>query len=166
MSRYGAHQKVALKITDFNVGLACQKCMFFTQGVSCLNPFQGEDHMDGKCTVILGASPKKERYSNKALCMLREYGHRVIPVHPVFKEIEGIPTVHALGDIKESVHTLTMYVGPARSESLVEQILALRPVRVIFNPGSESEVVKKALEAENIAFEEACTLVMLRTGQF
>jgi hypothetical protein len=122
--------------------------------------------MQDKPTVVLGASPKKERYSNKAIRMLREYGHPVIPVHPGCKKIEGIPTVHALEDIQGPVHTLTVYVGPARSESLVEQIIALRPLRVIFNPGSESDVVKAALAREHIPFEDVCTLVMLRTGQF
>ena len=116
--------------------------------------------------VVLGASPKKERYSNKAVRMLVEQGYRVLPVHPLNAEIEGLPTVHSLQEIQEPVHTLTLYVGPGRSEKLAEEIIALRPQRVIFNPGTESETLKTMLSRENIFFEEACTLVLLRTGQF
>ncbi|WP_462323533.1 CoA-binding protein [Desulfoplanes sp.] len=122
--------------------------------------------MGSKTTVVLGASPKKDRYSNKAMHMLREYGHKVVPVHPAFSEIDGIRTCNRLQDIGEDVDTLTLYVGAKRSEQMVREIIGLRPRRVIFNPGAESGTVRQALEAEAIHCEEACTLVLLKTGQF
>ena len=48
--------------------------------------------------VVLGASPKPERYSNQAVCLLREMGYRVIPVHPRESHIEGIATVTNLAE--------------------------------------------------------------------
>lgn len=117
-------------------------------------------------TAVLGASPKPDRYSNKAIRMLREYGHEVLPVHPSIPEIEGLPVAASLKDIKQPVDTLTLYVGPDRSEALSADILALHPRRVIMNPGAENESLKQRLEAEGVEVLEACTLVMLRTDQY
>ncbi len=116
--------------------------------------------------VVLGASPKPERYSNKAVRLLLEHGHRVIPVHPAITEIEHLPVVRALEHIEGSVDTLTVYLSPERSASLQADILNLKPERVIFNPGTENPELKQALERDGIAVEEACTLVLLNTGQF
>jgi hypothetical protein len=116
--------------------------------------------------AVLGASPKKERYSNQALNMLRDYGHRVIPVHPAIREIDGVATVSSLEAITEPVHTLTLYVGPARLEKLAEAVLKLRPCRVIFNPGTELPELEARLAEAGVEVVRGCTLVMLRTGQF
>jgi hypothetical protein len=59
-----------------------------------------------------------------------------------------------------------MYVGPAISAGLTEKLTALRPRRVIFNPGAENSALAGALQKAGIACEEACTLVLLNTGQF
>jgi len=116
--------------------------------------------------AVLGASPKPERYSNKAVRLLLEHEHHVIPVHPVIAEIEGLPVAASLGGIDESVDTLTVYLSPSRSTPLTKELLALHPTRVIFNPGTESLELKQALEQQGIQTEEACTLVLLNTGQF
>jgi hypothetical protein len=49
---------------------------------------------------------------------------------------------------------------------LQEAILALKPGRVILNPGTESPDLEQALSDAGIPWLHACTLVMLRTGQF
>lgn len=116
--------------------------------------------------VVLGASADPERYAYRAVAMLKELGHRVIPVHPALSDVQGIPVVKGLEAIGERVDTLTLYVGPARLTALIPAMVALRPGRVIFNPGTESAEVVAALDAAGVPWEEACTLVMLRTGQF
>ena len=116
--------------------------------------------------VVLGASPKPERYSNKAVRLLLEHGHLVIPVHPAITEIESTPVVHALEHIEGPVDTLTVYLSPSISAPLQSDVLNLKPKRVIFNPGAENPELKQALERAGIAVEEACTLVLLNTEQF
>ncbi|MCF7816480.1 MAG: CoA-binding protein [Kiritimatiellales bacterium] len=116
--------------------------------------------------AVLGASPKPERYSNKAIKLLLEHGHEVIPVHPAIPEIEGLPVVASLADIDKHVDTLTVYVSAALSTPLADAIIALNPARVIFNPGTENPSLKSALNDQGIPSEEACTLVLLNTGQF
>jgi len=116
--------------------------------------------------VILGASDNPERYSHRALISLRSRGHEVVPVHPRLAEIEGVEVVSDLGLISGSVDTVTMYVGPAISAALLGKLVALKPRRVIFNPGAENAELAAALEKAGITCEDACTLVLLNSGQF
>jgi predicted CoA-binding protein len=116
--------------------------------------------------VVLGASPKPTRYSNQAVRLLREHGYPVIPVNPAFDEIEGLPAVRRLAEVEPPVHTLTLYVSASRLPAMGDDILALRPGRVIFNPGTESPPLQARLDEAGIPWLEGCTLVMLRTGVF
>lgn len=116
--------------------------------------------------AILGASDNPDRYSYKAFHLLREYGHEPVPITPKFEEFEGVKAYREIKDVKGPIDTLTMYVGAKISSGLIPDILALKPKRVIFNPGSENPELAEALSRAGIAHEEACTLVLLRTGQY
>ena len=116
--------------------------------------------------VVLGASAKPLRYSNQAVRLLQEKGYQITPVHPRLKSIEGIPVTASLHEVRQPVDTLTLYVGPQRLEPLIDQVIALRPERVIFNPGTESRDLMQRLEQVGIHWLEACTLVLLRIGSF
>ncbi len=116
--------------------------------------------------AILGASNDPSRYAYMAFTRLRQHGHKPIPVNPHLQEVEGVPVVAKLGDIREPVDTLTMYVNPQVSRGLAEEILALQPRRVIFNPGSENPALAEELRRAGVGVEEACTLVLLGTEQF
>lgn len=116
--------------------------------------------------AVIGASTNPERYSNKAIKMLIEYGHQPVPVAPALDSVEGIAAVASPQDVSGPVDTVTMYVSPARQEALLDGIIGLKPRRVIFNPGTENEAAYARLRAAGIETTEACTLVLLRTGQF
>ncbi|MEN3941685.1 CoA-binding protein [Prosthecobacter sp. SYSU 5D2] len=116
--------------------------------------------------VILGASDRPDRYAHKAMKALLRHGHEVVLVHPRHKEIEGRPVLADVGEVTGPVDTVTMYVGPAISAGLADKLMALKPRRVIFNPGSENPELQDKLENAGIRPEEACTLVMLATGQY
>ena len=116
--------------------------------------------------AVLGASNKPERYSFQAVRLLAEKGHAVYPAHPALAAIDGIPAFRDLADIPVPIHTVTMYVGPEKSSALAAAILATRPQRVIFNPGAENPALAAQLQSARIDVCNACTLVLLRTGQF
>ncbi len=116
--------------------------------------------------VVLGASPNPERYSNQAVAMLGEYGYDVIPVNPSGAMIHNLSTRKNLEDIKVAVETLTIYVGAKISSGQQEAILRLKPRRIIFNPGTENQKLELAAVNNGIRVIHACTLVLLRTGQF
>lgn len=115
---------------------------------------------------ILGASPKKERYANMCQKLLIEKGYKVYPINPNHNKIENINCYKSLVDITEDIDTITVYMNPDRFGKVVNEVLVRKPRRVIFNPGTESEEIKSILLSEGIEVVEACTLVMLKTGQF
>lgn len=119
-----------------------------------------------KRVVVLGASDQPHRYSNMAQRSLMKRGYDVIPVHPVLKEIEGIPVVKQLSDVKGTVHTVTLYVGSSRVAELANDIVALKPKRIISNPGTECAELRNLARSNGIEYIEACTLVMLSSDQF
>lgn len=117
-------------------------------------------------TVILGASPQPERYSFLAYRTLAEKGFPFALVNPRYQDIEGHPVVPTLSQVTGPVETVSMYLSPDRQQSVADELVALRPGRVIFNPGSENPELEARLTAAGIPCLEACTLVLLRTGQF
>jgi predicted CoA-binding protein len=124
------------------------------------------ENAPGRSVAVLGASPNPERYSHMAVTLLKSVGFPVIPIHPTAAEINGVPAVKSLADIRQEVHTLSLYVGPKRLPSFLEDIVRLHPQRVIFNPGTESAEATDVLGRAGIECVEGCTLVMLKTAQF
>ncbi|MDD2599600.1 MAG: CoA-binding protein [Kiritimatiellae bacterium] len=116
--------------------------------------------------IVLGASPKRERYSNQAVRLLVQYGHKVVPVNPARSVIEDLPVAATLGEVEGEVDTVTLYLAPRHSEAIADALLRLKPGRVIFNPGTENPALQKKLAESGIGVVEGCTLVMLKTGQF
>ena len=122
----------------------------------------GKDHQ----VAVLGASRMSERYSNRAVRALKQHGYRVVPVNPAHDEVEGLTAASSLAEVAGAVDTLTVYVGPRHVGPLIDDIVAARPRRVILNPGTESAELEDALDRHGIPWLEACTLVLLATGQF
>ncbi len=116
--------------------------------------------------AVLGASPKPDRYAYRAIEMLREYGHRPIPVNPAFSEILGQKCYASIAAVPEKLDTATMYLGKVRSDALIDEILRVHPRRIIFNPGAENPDLAAQARERGIEVIEGCTLVMLRSGTF
>jgi uncharacterized protein len=116
--------------------------------------------------AILGASPKPDRYAYQALQLLREYGHRTVPINPAFDEILGERCYPKISDAPGAIDTVTLYLAEARSNPLIDEIVGARPRRIIMNPGAENSALARKAEEAGIEVVEGCTLVMLRTGQF
>jgi predicted CoA-binding protein len=118
-----------------------------------------------KKTLVLGASLKEDRYSNIAIHKLREYNHEVVAIGMQ----EGVVVDVAITKIKEvfkAIDTVTLYLNPKRQEAYYEYVLSLKPTRVIFNPGTENPDFYSLLEEHQVAYEVACTLVLLGTNQY
>ncbi|MCP4697158.1 MAG: CoA-binding protein [Gammaproteobacteria bacterium] len=122
--------------------------------------------MSSQNVVVLGASPKEARYSNKAVRELLEHGHKVFPVHPLCESIHGQACYKHIDDIAAEAHTLTLYVGQERSTQQIDSILRAKLGRIIMNPGAENDLLETKAIEQGIEVVRGCTLVMLRTGQF
>lgn len=115
--------------------------------------------------AVVGASDDPQKYSYLATVGLRDKGHKVFPVHPKIKEIEGMKVYRSLHQIQEPIDTVTLYVSEEVSQKMREDIIGKLPRRIIFNPGAENPQLEELAEAKGITTLNACTLVMLKTGQ-
>lgn len=116
-------------------------------------------------TLVLGASLKPERYSYKAIVKLRENTIETFAFGLRKGQVTDVP-IDTEWKNYESIHTITLYLNPERQKDFYSKILALKPQRVIFNPGTENEELMLLLKQNNIAYEIACTLVLLSVGNF
>lgn len=120
--------------------------------------------MDKK-TLVLGASTNRNRYSNVAINRLRSSHVPTVAIGLRGGEVAGVPIETEKVPFKD-IHTVTLYLGPARQPQYYDYILSLQPERVIFNPGTENPEFYRLLEEENIESEVACTLILLATKQY
>lgn len=118
-----------------------------------------------KKTLVLGASPNPERYSYLAVERLESYGHPVIAIGKKAGNI-GLVDIEYPIPVDIDIHTVTIYLNNKNQEAYYDSILALHPARIIFNPGAENEILKQLAADSHIDTIEACTLVMLSTGQY
>ncbi len=118
-----------------------------------------------KKTLVLGASTNSQRYAHRATEMLTDHGYSVVPVGIKNGAIKGIHIEQQL-PMDKDIHTVTLYLNKDRQQEYYEQILALQPKRLIFNPGSENDEFEKMAREQGIETVEACTLVMLSTGTY
>lgn len=119
-----------------------------------------------KRVAVIGASNKPERYAYKAVMLLKEKGYEVFPVHPRLKDIDGLRVYPSPSEIPFPVDTVTLYVSAELSQMMAEELLHVNPRRMIFNPGAENEVLEARARENGVETVRACTLVMLKTGQF
>lgn len=115
--------------------------------------------------LVLGASENIDRYSNRAVKLLLQYGFEVSALGNREGKIETVSIQKGFVAF-EKVHTVTLYLGAANQKNYYDYIISLKPKRVIFNPGAENAALKQHLLAHGIQVEEACTLVMLNVGTF
>lgn len=118
-----------------------------------------------KPTLVIGCSENPERYSFKAVSSLRKHGHFVIGFGLRNGQIGDTPITNQWNAAWE-VDTVTLYLNPSRQKELYNQIIALQPKRVIFNPGTENSEFEMLLESAQIEVEIACTLVLLSVGNY
>ncbi len=116
--------------------------------------------------AVIGASTKPDRYAYKAVALLQEKGHTPVPIAPAKQEIQGLKAYASISEVPDSIDTVTIYVRPQVLKELVDDIIAVKPQRVIMNPGTEDEQLRDRFEYAGITVVQACTLVMLSTGQF
>jgi uncharacterized protein len=118
-----------------------------------------------KKTLVLGASANPSRYSYLAVNKLREHEHPVVAIGRTTAIVSDIPVQSETEPIPD-LDTVTMYLNPANQKNYYNFILEQHPKRVIFNPGAENPEFEKILEGKGIQTVEACTLVLLTTGQY
>ncbi|MEL6122521.1 MAG: CoA-binding protein [Bacteroidota bacterium] len=115
--------------------------------------------------VVIGASLNPSRYSHQAVSLLSEKGYDVIAIGRKDGQIGDVQIHQDQIDLDE-VDTISLYLSPQIQAQYHDYIKMLGARRIIFNPGTENPEFQQELVDEGVDAFEACTLVMLRTGQF
>lgn len=120
---------------------------------------------DQKTTLVLGASDNPSRYSYLAIKRLRSLN---VPVHAIGKRhtVVADVTIETEKISWDDIHTVTLYLNPVHQAGYYNYILELKPKRIIFNPGAENDDLYEMATEKGIETLEACTLVLLSTGQY
>jgi predicted CoA-binding protein len=121
--------------------------------------------MQKKKTLVFGASLNPNRYAHRAVKKLLDEGVSVVAIGGragTIRETEVLTGHPPLEDID----TITLYMGAQRLQDHEEYLLSLAPRRIIFNPGAENRHFAYKARAVGIETIEACTLVMLTTGEY
>lgn len=116
-------------------------------------------------TLVLGASDNPERYSNKAIRRLLGKGFKVVAIGNRKGNVDGVDIVTERPEM-DDVDTVTLYLNPMNQRPYYDYILSLQPRRIVFNPGTENDELERLAAQKGINVLEACTLVMLGTGQY
>lgn len=119
-----------------------------------------------KKTLVIGASENPDRYSNKAANLLQKHQHEVVLFGKTGGQINGIEIQKQLPNRIDDLDTITLYINPTHQEAVKNDLLALKPKRIIFNPGTENPIFEAEASKAGIATENACTLVLLNLGQY
>lgn len=118
-----------------------------------------------KKTLVLGASENPQRYSNLAIHKLRQYDHEVVAIGNRKGQVADVPIGTDQIPVP-AIDTVTLYLNPNNQKPYYDYILHLQPRRIIFNPGTENSELKLLARHKGIDTLEACTLVLLSTGQY
>lgn len=112
-----------------------------------------------KSIAIIGASPDRRKYGNKAVRAFKQGDWTVYPVNPSAKEVEGLASYASIADIPGQIDRISMYVPPSVGKKMLPAIAAKAPKEFFLNPGSEDEEIIQ--EAKTLGLEpvQACSIV-------
>jgi len=118
-----------------------------------------------KTVMVLGASPNKRRFSHSCVKSLLRHGYEVIPIGKRKGEINGL-SINTEKPAVQTIDTVTLYLNAENQKEYYKYLMDVSPNRIIFNPGAENPELRAMAEENNIDVTEACTLVMLNSGNF
>ncbi|MGN6194296.1 MAG: CoA-binding protein [Ginsengibacter sp.] len=121
--------------------------------------------MTNKKTLVLGASANPARYSYLAVNQLRSKGHDVVAIGRHTGKVDDVEITSEEKPI-ENLDTVTLYLNANNQKPYYDYIFSLKPKRIIFNPGAENPELEALAKEKKIIPQQACTLVLLSTGQY
>lgn len=119
-----------------------------------------------KPTLVLGASPKPDRFAYKAVRSLQRRNIPVIAIGRKDTDLDGIKIRKGKPSDIGTVHTVTMYLNPKNQQEYYDFILSLEPKRIIFNPGTRNPDFAEKARERGIEVVEDCMLIMLNSSRF
>lgn len=121
--------------------------------------------MSNKKTLVLGASTNPSRYSYMSINQLRAKGNDVVAIGLKTGKVNDVEIATERKPV-DDLDTVTLYLNANNQKPYYDYILEQNPRRIIFNPGAENDELASLAKQKGIIPQEACTLVLLSTGQY
>jgi predicted CoA-binding protein len=121
---------------------------------------------DRRTVAVIGASPHRHKFGNKALRAFRDAGYRAIPITPHHAEVEGEKAYASVLDYPGPIDMATMYVPPEIGEHVVESLAQKGIGEVWFNPGADAPEVLTRARALGIQPIQACSILGMSPARF
>ena len=120
-----------------------------------------------KTIAVLGISDKEERDSGRIAKFLQSKNYQVVGVHPILKEVFGIPVFKSLDDINQTIDLVDVFIGGDRLPQVLPGILKLKPKYVWLQLGIFNQAAVVELEnAGIIVIHDACIAIEYSGCQF
>ena len=112
-----------------------------------------------KTVAIVGASSDRRKFGNKALRAFKAEGHRVIPINPNEREVEGIAAYASVLDVPERIDMATVYVRPEVGVQLLREFEQKQIDEIWINPGAESPALLVEAARLKLNVIVACSII-------
>jgi hypothetical protein len=114
-----------------------------------------------KTVAIVGASSDRRKFGNKALRAFQAAGHRVIPVNPHEREVEGIRSYRSVLDVPDVIDVATVYVQPEVALQLLPEFDKKGISEIWINPGAESTELLVEAKRRKLNVIAACSIIAI-----
>jgi hypothetical protein len=114
-----------------------------------------------KTVAVVGASSNRHKYGNKALRAFAAEGHRVIPINPNEREVEGIPTYPSVLDVPGPIDLATVYVQPEVGRRLLPEFEEKQIKEIWINPGAEDDALMEDARRRGLNVIFACSIMAI-----
>ena len=116
--------------------------------------------MSKPSVAIVGASSDRSKFGNKSVRAHLQQGYDVYPVNPKGGEIEGLAVYASLAEVPAAhLNRISIYLPPAVTLALMDQVAAKGCDELWLNPGSESDEAVARARALGLEPIVACGIV-------
>jgi predicted CoA-binding protein len=114
-----------------------------------------------KTVAVVGASNDRRKFGNRAVRGFLAQGHRVIPINPNEREVEGLPAYRSVLDVPHAIDMATVYVPPEIGVRLLPELARKAIPEIWINPGAESEDLLEEAKRLNLPVIVACSIMAI-----
>ena len=111
--------------------------------------------------AIIGASSKRNRYSNKAVRAYVNAGYEVLPVHPKELQVEELAVISQVDQLPQQLDRILMYLSADKSLKIISDLSKLNPKEIWFNPGTYDADVLARVDELGMKKVVACAILDL-----
>ena len=114
-----------------------------------------------KTVAVIGASPHRYKFGNKALRAFEKRGFTVLAINPNEDAVEGHKTYASVLDVPGKIDMATVYVQPDVAVKVIEEIARKGIPEVWLNPGADGdEAIRRAREL-GVNVIQACSIMAI-----